>query len=58
VAARLGRLGIATIADLLTHYPRDYEDRSRFVPFSRFADGGTVHTVALVTSHEWFGFGP
>ena len=57
VAAKLGRLGVATIADLLTHYPRDYEDRSRFVPFSRFADGGAVHTVALVTSHEWFGFG-
>ncbi len=57
VAARLGRLGIATIADLLQHYPRDYEDRSRYVPFSRFADSGSVHTIAQVTAHEWFGFG-
>lgn len=57
IAAKLGRLGIATIADLLTHYPRDYEDRSQFVPFSRFAENSAVHTVAVVTSHEWFGFG-
>jgi len=57
VASRLSRLGIATIADLLTHYPRDYEDRSRFLSFSHFAENGSVHTIATVTSHEWFGFG-
>lgn len=57
VASRLGRLGITTIADLLCHYPRDYEDRSAFVPFSRFAEGASVHTIATVSSHEWFGFG-
>lgn len=57
VVSRLGRLGITTIADLLTHFPRDYEDRSSFQPFSRFADGGSIHTIATVTSHEWFGFG-
>ncbi|MDP2790459.1 MAG: ATP-dependent DNA helicase RecG [Rectinemataceae bacterium] len=57
VASRLGRLGITTIADLLCHYPRDYEDRSAFVPFSRFAEGNSVHTIATVSSHEWFGFG-
>ena len=57
IVSRLGRLGITTIADLLTHYPRDYEDRSRFLSFSRFAEGGSVHTIARVTSHEWFGFG-
>lgn len=57
VASRLARLGITTIADLLAHYPRDYEDRSVYIPFSRFAEGGSVHTIALVSSHEWFGFG-
>lgn len=57
LAARLGRLGVATIADLLCHYPRDYEDRSVFVPLSRFAENSFVHTIALVTAHEWFGFG-
>lgn len=57
IQASLSRLGIATVADLLTYYPRDYEDRSRFVPFSQFAHGGSVHTVATVIAHEWFGFG-
>ena len=57
IVSRLGRLGITTIADLLTHYPRDYEDRSSFRSFSHFADGGSVHTAAIVTAHEWFGFG-
>lgn len=57
VASRLGRLGVTTIAELLAHYPRDYEDRSVLRPFSRFAEGGPVHTEAEVTAHEWFGFG-
>ena len=57
VATKLGRLGIATVADLLTHYPRDYEDRSKFLSFSHFAETGSVYTIATVTSHEWFGFG-
>jgi RecG-like helicase/REP element-mobilizing transposase RayT len=29
----LRRLEIGTVEDLLTHYPRRYEDRTRFVPF-------------------------
>ena len=57
VAARLGRMGISTIADLLIHYPRDYEDRSTLIPFSRFAEDVPVLTIAEVSSHEWFGFG-
>jgi len=57
VAARLGRMGISTIADLLTHYPRDYEDRSTLVPFARFTEDRPVLTIAEVSSHEWFGFG-
>jgi RecG-like helicase/REP element-mobilizing transposase RayT len=31
----LRRLEIGTVEDLLTHYPRRYEDRTRFVPFPR-----------------------
>jgi ATP-dependent DNA helicase RecG len=57
LASKLGRLGISTVAQLLTHYPRDYEDRSIFVPFSRFSDKNPVHTLAKVTAHEWFGYG-
>ncbi len=57
LASKLGRLGINTISELLVHYPRDYEDRSAFVPLSRFTDKNPVHTLALVISHEWFGYG-
>ncbi|MDD3980929.1 MAG: ATP-dependent DNA helicase RecG [Spirochaetales bacterium] len=57
LASKLGRLGIGTIGELLTHYPRDYEDRSAFLPLSRFTDKNPVHTVAEVTAHEWFGYG-
>jgi ATP-dependent DNA helicase RecG len=56
-AERLARLGVYTVAELLLRYPRDYDDRSLFVPFSAFAREPRVHTVATVLSHEWFGFG-
>lgn len=54
---RLARLGIESVADLLLHFPRDYEDRSRIVPFVRFSVEPRVFTVARVVEHEWFGFG-
>lgn len=57
VVSRLGRLGIRTISDLLCHYPRDYEDRSSYLPFSQFGQDRDVLTIARVESHEWFGFG-
>ncbi|MCX7027563.1 MAG: ATP-dependent DNA helicase RecG [Spirochaetes bacterium] len=55
--AKLARIGINTIADLLIHYPRDYEDRSTLIPFASFTDDRPVLTIAEVSSHEWFGFG-
>lgn len=57
LASKLGRLGISTIAELLSHYPKDYEDRTVFVPLSRFTDKNPVHTIADVAAHEWFGYG-
>ncbi len=57
LASKLSRLGIGTIAELLSHYPRDYEDRSEIVPFSRFSERSFVHSIATVVSHEWFGYG-
>ncbi len=52
----LDNLGIHTVADLLLHLPRDYEDKTVPVPFSRFGEG-KVYTTAQVLRHEWFGFG-
>lgn len=52
----LSNLGIRTVADLLLHLPRDYEDRTKVVPISRFSEG-KVYTAARVLGHDWFGFG-
>lgn len=57
VSERLARLGIYTVADLLIRYPRDYDDRTVFVPFASFAREPRIHTVARVLAHDWFGYG-
>lgn len=55
-AARLARLGVYSIADLLVRFPRDYDDRTEARPFRDWA-AGRVNTVARVAAHEWFGYG-
>src|SRR3989338_4718629 len=40
----LNRLGVQTIWDLLTYYPRRYEDRSQFIPIAR-VKVGEFHTI-------------
>ncbi len=57
VVQKLSRMGIATVADLLGRFPRDYDDRTRTIPFSSFAAVEKVHTVATVLEHDWFGYG-
>lgn len=53
----LASLNIFTVSQLLTHYPRSYEDRTELVTLSQFNQGKKVHTLAKVTEHEWFGYG-
>jgi ATP-dependent DNA helicase RecG len=55
-AELLARAGIVSVADLLCHYPRDWEDRSHPVPLAR-AGQGQVCTTVTVIAHEWIGFG-
>lgn len=56
-AAKLfAKLNVFTVADLLTFYPKDYEDRTRRVAFSQFREA-KVHCAAVVTGHDWFGYG-
>lgn len=56
-AAKLfAKLNVFTVADLLTFYPKDYEDRTHRVPLSQFRQS-KVHCAAVVTAHEWFGYG-
>ena len=51
------RLNIFSVADLLCHYPRDWEDRTHYVPLKDFNQYKKVNTIAKVIAHEWFGFG-
>ncbi|MDR3201344.1 MAG: hypothetical protein LBT68_07775, partial [Spirochaetales bacterium] len=56
-AERLGNLGIFTAQDILLHLPRDYEDRTRRIPFAAAPqNGGKFNTTAYVESHESFYF--
>jgi ATP-dependent DNA helicase RecG len=57
LSARLARLGVYTVGDLLLNYPRDYDDRTTLVPFADFAKEPRVRTVAVVVAHDWFGYG-
>lgn len=56
-AKLFSRLNIFTVADLLSTFPRDWEDRTKKVPLKDFALHSKVHTVCKVLSHQWFGYG-
>lgn len=56
LAKTLAKVGIFTIADLLSYWPRDFEDRTKKISLSQF-NSGKVHTIAQVLSHEYFGYG-
>ena len=53
----LAKVNVFTTGDLLQYYPRDYEDRTQKITFKERGPDGKVHTVALVSQHEWFGYG-
>jgi ATP-dependent DNA helicase RecG len=55
-AQKLARLGIYTAADILVHYPRDWEDRAKIVPLNEY-QSGKVCTVIEVFAREWIGYG-
>ena len=45
----LGELGIETVLDLVTHYPRRYIDGTRLVPIADLAEGERASVLAEVT---------
>lgn len=57
IAKLLARLDIFTVSDLLSFWPRDWEDQTRHVSLSEWNTAPKVHTIAQVTAHDWFGFG-
>lgn len=62
--SHLNRLNCYTVSDLLTYWPKGWDDRTKYVPLSNYAlkdangaDANTVHkvnTVARVIAHDWF----
>ena len=47
-AKALKRLGLETVGDLLTYWPRDYEDRTRISPLEAVKDGETSCVSVMV----------
>ena len=56
-AKLFARLNIFTAADLLSTYPRSYDDRTRRVPLRDFQTAAKVHSICKVTAHTWIGYG-
>ncbi len=48
-AAALGEIGIETVLDLVTHYPRRYIDRSKRLPIAGLVVGEQATVVAIVS---------
>lgn len=55
-AGQLGRLGIATVEDLLLHRPRRYEDRTRFSPIGelRAGEAAVARGRVVACGVKWF----
>lgn len=47
---RLGNLGIATVQDLLYHFPRDYDDRREIAAIGSVAEGDKVTVSGTVSA--------
>ena len=52
---RLSALGAPTVGELLEHFPRGYEDRSRVTPLVQIVHGRPLVVRARVAAHDWFG---
>ena len=55
LASLFARLDIRTVADLLTHYPRAYEDRTVIHPLAEAVGRGETAVAVSVTDHVWIG---
>lgn len=56
-AEQLTRLGVSTVGELLTFWPRDWDDRTVTLPLSSFDSVPKLTVRATVIAHDWFGFG-
>lgn len=56
-ASQLQTLGLHTVGDVLSHWPRAWDDRTVRIPLSQYEFHQKINTLATVVSHDWFGFG-
>lgn len=56
-AKLLENLGLHTVGDILSFWPREWEDRTVRTPLADYAHHQKINTVATVVAHDWFGFG-
>ncbi|MDR3148802.1 MAG: ATP-dependent DNA helicase RecG, partial [Oscillospiraceae bacterium] len=55
-ASGLAKLGILTLGDVLRHYPRTYEDRSRFIDIRDAVDGDKAAVRGIVLDNPKWSF--
>jgi ATP-dependent DNA helicase RecG len=53
VIKTLAQSGLVSTADLLSRYPRSWEERSRIIPLKDFNRYNNVCTLVRVLSHDW-----
>jgi len=53
---KMTRLGIQKAADLILHYPRDWEDRTKIIPLKDYQKE-KICNVVTVLAQEWIGYG-
>ena len=51
------KLNIFTVSDLLSFYPKNYDDRTEKISISDFEKHKKVHAICAVQAHQWFGYG-
>ena len=56
-AKLFSKLNIFTVGDLLSSYPRAYDDKTKLIPLKDFDKYPKVYTICKVTDHQWFGYG-
>ncbi|MDR2965093.1 MAG: ATP-dependent DNA helicase RecG [Treponema sp.] len=55
-SAKLAHLEINKIKDLLTYYPKDWEDRSIINPLNNYQNGKVCNIVKII-GRDWIGYG-
>ncbi len=56
-AKPLATLGILTVGDVLSWWPRDWEDRTERLPLAAFESRARISVLATVAGSDWFGYG-